>query len=78
MKAKQKAVMAILCTIGFGAFLIVCSEGNSAHSMSDRVFYESKIAAGAIFLLCVVIGKFLQRTGWFPGIDETEKDHWED
>lgn len=74
----QWSIFSTLFLVGFVAFLILCGEDTPGQPMSDTVFFGSKLAAGAVLYLCVLVGKYFDRRGLLPEMEDPEEDKQED
>ena len=75
----QWGVFMTLTIMEFISLLILCGEDTPGQPMSDRVFFGTKITAGAVLYLCILAGKYFNRRGWLPEINDPEEDDgWED
>ena len=70
----QWSIYLTLGIVGFAAFLILCGEDTPGQPMSDKVFFGSKLAAGAVLYLCVLAGKFFNRRGLLPEFKDPEEE----
>ena len=70
----QWSIYLTLGIVGFVVFLILCGEDTPGHPMSDKVFFGSKLSAGAVLYLCVLAGKFFNRRGLLPEFKDPEEE----
>ena len=73
-KLAQRAIVLVLCVIGFFAFLLLAGDENPDSPMSIADWFAIKIAAGAALYACVLTGKYLYRLGILPIMDEDLED----
>ena len=74
----QWSIFSMLFLVGFVAFLILCGEETSGQNISELDFFGSKLAAGAVLYLCVLVGKYFDRLGLLPEVEDPEKEEQED
>lgn len=65
---KQWAILTVLMLVGMAAFLVLA--GEETEPMSFGKFVAIKVAALAVFVACVLAGKYFNSKGLLPEIEE--------
>lgn len=70
-KIKQWVVLTVLFMFGFASFLVLLSEDAATEAPTPTgKFIAVKVGALAVLCLCVLVGKYLNRKGLLPEVEE--------
>lgn len=71
-KVIQWSILSTLFSVGFLAFLVLAGEDDPQNPLPLGRWLTVKGCAAAVVYFCIKLGKYLDRKGLIPEIDENE------
>lgn len=71
-KVIQWSVFSTLSCVGFLSLMVMAGDDDPQNPLPFGRWLTIKLCALAVFYLCIILGKYLNRKGLIPEIDENE------
>lgn len=71
-KIIQNILLQILVVWGLASIVICAGEEIPGQTMSDALFFWTKIIGIVSLWLCFITGRYLNRNGWLPEIKDED------